>query len=149
MRNDFSGRIILLGKIFIFVPDNNLTFTKKRAMKINITRKTKELEQEVFFNLFDEFIHNSSAGIRRKKDGSRLSEGTVGNYVSVKNSIQKFCDKKNFRIRLFIDCNLTQKEREKAFKYWLKFYDRYTSYLYYDTCFPQCSTLKIFLDNLV
>jgi integrase len=101
-------------------------------MKINITRKTKELEQEVFFKLFDEFIHNSSTGIRRKKDGSRLSEGTVGNYVTVKNSIQEFCKKKNFKIRLFVDCNLTPKEREKAFKYWLKFYDRYTSYLYYD-----------------
>ena len=101
-------------------------------MKINITRKTKELEHEVFFKLFDEFIHHSSSGIHRKKDGSRLSEGTVGNYISTRNNIQKFCDEKNFKIRLFIDCNLTQKEREKAVKYWMKFYDKFTSWMYYD-----------------
>jgi integrase len=99
-------------------------------MKINITRKTKELDQEVFFMLYDEFVRKSSLGIRRKKDGSRLSEATVANYITLKNSLQKFCERKNFKIRLFIDCNLTQTEREKAVKYWMKFYDKFTSFHY-------------------
>ncbi len=123
-------------------------------MKINITRKTKELEQEVFFQLFTEFINNSFSGIRRKKDGSKISEGTVWNYVTVRNVIQKFCEEKNFKIRLFIDSNLTQKEREKAAKYWLMFYNKYTSYLYNDRgCFDNAvgfyiKIFKVFMNYL-
>lgn len=124
-------------------------------MRINITKKTKELEQEVFFHLFTEFINNSFSGIRRKRDGSRLREGTVWNYVTLRNVMQQFCEKKNFRIRLFIDSNLTQREREKAAKYWLKFYTKFVAYLYNDrACFDNVvgfyiKNLKAFMNYLV
>lgn len=100
------------------------------AKRIKITRKDKFLDQELIFRIFDEFINDSYSGRRTKKNGARLSDGTVEQYVYLKNDLLQFLAQSKLDFRIYIANNLTQGEREKASNYNRKFYRGFTNYLY-------------------
>lgn len=70
---------------------------KSMAVKINITRKDKFLESRKVIYLLDVFINEGFSGRRTRKDGNRISTGSVVNYVYLKRYLQEF-EKKNHLI---------------------------------------------------
>lgn len=100
------------------------------AVKLTITKRDKYIEQSVFLKLIDDFINDSYAGRRTKKNGKKISTGTVDNYVYFRKVMDEFCESSNFEIKLFIVNNLTQKEKEQASRYYKKFYTSFTSFMY-------------------
>lgn len=100
------------------------------AVKINIKKKDKTLNQEQFFKLLNEFIKESSSGKRLKKNGSRISSTTVNTYLYFRRIITMFNKETSFEIKLFIVNHLTQREKETAANYWRKFYNDFTSFMY-------------------
>lgn len=122
---------------------------------LNITRKTKKISQNDVLNLLRLFIKESSSGIRKKKNGQNLKLSTVKNYLSLEKNIQGFLSKRKIELNLYIDINLTQNERTKASKYYSKFYNQFTNYLYYEKeCFDNyvglmIKTYKTFINYLI
>ena len=100
------------------------------AVKVKITRKDKFLNQETFLRLIDDFINDSYAGRRTKKDGKRINPGTVKNYEYLKKYIVEFSESSSFEFKLFIVTNLTQTEKERANRYYKKFYKSFTAFMY-------------------
>ncbi len=84
------------------------------ATKIKIGRKDKHLGEEVFFKLLDDFISDSYSGRRLKKNGTKISDGTIKNYIHFKKTLQQFSAYSTFEIKLFITDKLTQTEKERA-----------------------------------
>lgn len=100
------------------------------ARKIKIRKKDKFLGQEAFFILLDDFIQDSYRGRRTKKNGSRISEGTIRNYTYLRKALIGFAEQSSFELKLYISDHLTQQEKEKAQRYWRKFYNDFTSFMY-------------------
>lgn len=100
------------------------------AVKVKITKRVKYLDQDIFLGLVDDFINDSYAGRRTKKNGTRISDGTISNYLYLKKNLDEFCDFSTFELKLYIVNNLTQKEKERANRYYKKFYKSFTGYMY-------------------
>lgn len=100
------------------------------SSKIKITRKTKFLTQDQFLLLLDSFISDSYKGIRKKKNGQRIKDSTIQNYIYLKKTIEGFLEKKSFELKLYVENNLTQNERVRAARYYSKFYSAFTNYMY-------------------
>lgn len=100
------------------------------SSKIKITRKTKFLTQDHFMLLLDSFIRDSYNGIRKKKNGQRIKESTIQNYIYLKKSITGFLENKSFELKIYIENNLTQNEKVRAARYYSKFYSSFTNYMY-------------------
>lgn len=100
-------------------------------------RKTKEkfYNQQDFFKFYDQLIRETSLGKRTKKDGKRIRQNTIDNYIYCKKILLRFVTEKNFEIKLYLVNKLAKAEKEKAKKYWKKFYKEFTDYLYYDLDF--------------
>lgn len=94
------------------------------------TKKTKFLNQEEFFKLFEKFIFDSEKGYRMKKNGQRIRSQSVDNYRYTLKLLQGFCKKTRFDMRLYLVNHLTQNELAKAKKYWNRFYTLFTDFLY-------------------
>ena len=99
-----------------------------------MAKRTKEkfYTQEQFFQLFHQFIRDTSKGKRIKKDGKKIRVGTIDNYIYCKKLLEKFTEEKKFEIKLFLVNKLTASEKEKAKVYWKKFFKEFTDYLYFD-----------------
>jgi len=82
--------------------------------------------------LFEKFILDSSNGKRLQPNGKKLSKGTINNYVSTKNLLERFCRKKDFFLRIRQERYLNLRETETERNYWKKFYKRFTDYLYHE-----------------
>lgn len=95
------------------------------------------LKQEyAFLPLFDKFINESKKGKRLQPNGKKISEGTIINYGSTKNLLEKFCREKSFQLRIRQERYLNARETEVEKNYWKKFYKRFTDYLYLELdCF--------------
>jgi len=102
------------------------------ATKIVIKRKDKYLNHEQFHQLLNDFIKESSSGKRLKKDGSRISSGTIQNYLYLQKVITWFVEKTSFELKLYLVHNLTQREKEIAANYWRRFYKEFTHFMYVD-----------------
>jgi integrase len=100
------------------------------AVKINITRKDKFLDSKKVFYLLDVFINEGFSGKRTRKDGKRISTGSVVNYVYIRKHLLEFEQKKSFELKIYIESNLTYKEKINASLYYKKFYLSFTKYLY-------------------
>lgn len=100
------------------------------AKKIKIARKDKVLSQELFFELINHFIADSYAGRRTKKNGSKISHGTIQNYVYLQKALIGFKENSTFEIKLYVVDRLTQNEKESAKRYYKKFYQSFTDYMY-------------------
>jgi hypothetical protein len=87
------------------------------AKKIKITRKDKFLVQDQFLQLFQDFINDSYSGRRVKSNGTRISNGTISNYVYCQNNILDFVGTNTFELKIYIVNHLTQNEKERAKRY--------------------------------
>lgn len=98
--------------------------------KVKIRKKDKFLLADDFFGLLNDFINDSYSGRRLKKNGSRISHGTVKNYEYLKKNMLEFQDQSTFELRMYLVGNLNQSQREVANNYYKKFYRAFTNFLY-------------------
>ena len=98
--------------------------------KIKITRKDKFLNSVQIFILLDDFINDSFAGRRTKKDGNRISIGTIKNYEYLKRYLHEYEQSITFDFKIFVESNLTFSEKLAANKYYKKFYTTFSNFLY-------------------
>lgn len=85
-----------------------------------------------FFSLYQKFINDSRKGKRLQPNGKRISPGTVDNYHYTYLLVQRFCQEKQFDLRIRPARRLNQRELATEKNYWRKFYKRFTDYLYDD-----------------
>ena len=83
-----------------------------------------------FFELFEKFIKESKTGRRLQPNGKRITVGTINNYLCVQKLLRKFCQEKGFELRVRSVKHLTQREMTVEKNYWMKFYKKFTDYLY-------------------
>ena len=94
-----------------------------------IKNSTKEL---AFFELYARFIKDSQRGKRLQPNGKRISVGTVANYAYTCKLLLRFCERKQFRLRIRTTRRLSHREAEMEKNYWKKFYKQFSAYLYED-----------------
>lgn len=95
-----------------------------------MSEKTKKTYP--FFDLYDRFIKDSETGRRLQPNGKKISTGTIKNYGHTRLLLQKFCIAKSFDLRIANSRRLTQRQMQSEKNYWLKFYKKFTDYLYAD-----------------
>lgn len=110
------------------------------ATKIQISKKSKILSEEQFFSLLNDMIEETANGIRTKKNGQRIGLGSVRMYRCLERSLKEYAEHSSFRFKIYIDQNLNYREKMVAKKYYAKFYQGYTKFLYDE---------KDFYDNYV
>ena len=99
-------------------------------MKVKIHKKDKILNSQIIIHLLDDFINDSYSGKRTKKNGQRLKKGTINNYLFLRKNLSEFSLNSSFELKLFIVNHLTQNEKERANRYYKKFYTSFTNHLY-------------------
>lgn len=85
--------------------------------------------------LFKKFIRESETGKRLKKNGERITKGSVDNYRFALNNLLKFSEETNFELRICDTSRLTKREHTSEKNYWKKFYKKFTEYLYKNGCY--------------
>jgi integrase len=105
---------------------NPIFQTAKPKPMSTITAK-KELD---VFNLFEKFISDSIKGKRLQPNGKRITVGTVRNYTGTLRLLRKFCEHHQCSLRMIAWNRLTTREKEREKNYWLKFYKKFSDYLY-------------------
>jgi integrase len=110
------------------------------ATQVQISKKSKVLSEEQFFGLLNDMIQETENGIRTKKNGQRIGFGSVRMYRCLERSLKEFAAHSSFRFKIYIDQNLSYREKIVAKKYYAKFYMNYTKFLYEE---------KDFYDNYV
>ncbi len=89
-----------------------------------------------FFSLYQKFSNDSRKGRRLQPNGKRISAGTVKNYYYTGLLLERFCEAKQFELRIRPARRLNQRELNVEKNYWKKFYRQFTDYLYNDLgCF--------------
>jgi len=89
-----------------------------------------------FIQLLDKFIQASVTGRRLQRNGKRLRKGTIENYRYLRKLLSDFCNAKEFDLRIKCSARLTIREHNQEKKYWKKFYQEFSNYLYNDLgCF--------------
>lgn len=97
---------------------------------MRITKQTKYLGNDEFFELFKKLIKDTSKGARVKNDGKRIRVSTIDTYSYIHKLLESFVLDTGFEIKIYIVTNLTAKEKEQAKKYNKKFFVAFTDYLY-------------------
>jgi integrase len=100
------------------------------ARKITITKKDKSLNKTQIFQLLEDFINDSKTGKRTKKDGQRIKMASINHYHYLKMHLQGFCENSKFELKLYLDNSLTYNQKLTAKRYYIKFYQQFTNYLY-------------------
>jgi len=85
-----------------------------------------------FFELYHKFLNDSKSGRRLQANGKKITKGTLDNYGYTKLLLEKFCNEKNFELRIRSFKKLSQRESNIEKNYWNKFYKKFTDYLYND-----------------
>jgi hypothetical protein len=93
-------------------------------------RRASLKKEHAFMPLFERFILDSRNGKRLQPNGKKLSTGTITTYISTKNLLSKFCQEKEFYLRIRQERYLNLRETETERNYWKKFYKRFTDYMY-------------------
>ena len=75
--------------------------------------------------LFKQFIKDSRSGKRLKKNGSRITKGTIDNYGYVLHNLIEFSSKCDFKLRICDAHKLNQRELISEKNYWKKFYHKF------------------------
>src|ERR1043165_6473582 len=89
-----------------------------------------------FMRLFEKFIRDSDSGRRLQKSGKRLRKSTIENYRYLQKLLVDFEVKKEFPLSIRSSLRLSKREFATEKKYWKKFYQQFTNYLYNDLgCF--------------
>jgi integrase len=87
------------------------------------------LYQHDFLSLFERFIHVSEKGQRVKKNGSRVSAGTIKNYYNTQRLLTGFTTSKNFSLILYEIKGNNKREFHFTKKYYATFYNKFCRYL--------------------
>jgi integrase len=85
--------------------------------------------------LFKQFIKDSKTGKRLKKNGEKITQGTINNYKYVYNNLENFVADTAFDLRICDGRKLNKRERTTEKNYWKKFYKKFTTYLYKKGCY--------------
>jgi integrase len=85
--------------------------------------------------LFGQFIRDSETGKRLKKNGEKITQGSIDNYRYTLNNLQKFSLDSGFELRICDASKLNRRELLSEKNYWKKFYKNFTEYLYKNGCF--------------
>lgn len=85
--------------------------------------------------LFQKFIKESESGKRLKKNGEKITKGSLKNYIYTLKNIERFSEETGFELRIVDVSKLTSREFKTEKNYWKKFYKKYTDYLYKRGCF--------------
>mgnify|MGYP006199645129 FL=1 len=85
--------------------------------------------------LFKQFIKESENGKRLKKNGERITKGSIDNYRYVLQNLIQFSSDTNFELSVCNIRKLTQKELVSEKNYWKKFYKNFTEFMYKKGCF--------------
>lgn len=97
---------------------------------MRITKKVKYLQNQDFFQLFNQFIKDSTKGTRIKADGKKIRSSTINNYINLQKQINGFVNDTGYTIKLYLTNHLTDKEKIQANAYNKKFFIDFTNYLY-------------------
>lgn len=97
---------------------------------MKITKRTKELTHDDFFFLFNQFILDTGRGHRMKPNGRLIRDSTINNYSVVKKVLCDFVEETDFRMKIYIACNLSKNETIEAKRYSQQFYMSLTNYFY-------------------
>lgn len=93
-------------------------------------------KQYDFFKLFDTFLKEMKDGTRKQKNGKPLRQSSIKPYIYLQKRLYDFSIKKNFLLRIYAIDSLKKRELNAEKKYWIKFYNKFTDYLYKDCdCF--------------
>ncbi len=85
--------------------------------------------------LFKQFISDCESGRRLKKNGERMTKGTIQNYQYTLNNLELFSRQTNFELRICDALKLNTRERKSEKNYWKKFYKNFTQFLYKKGCY--------------
>lgn len=85
--------------------------------------------------LFKQFIRDSETGKRLKKNGERITKGSINNYKYTFNNLQKFSIDTGFELRICDASKLNKRELRSEKNYWKKFYKSFTDYMYKNGCY--------------
>ncbi len=85
--------------------------------------------------LFKTFIRDSETGKRLKKNGERITKGSIDNYRYAYKNLEKFSIETGFELRVCDITKLTKRELTSEKNYWKKFYKKYTQFLYSNGCY--------------
>lgn len=85
--------------------------------------------------LFKQMIRDSENGKRLKKNGERITKGSVDNYKYVLQNLIQFSTDTNFELRVCSINRLTKRELQSEKAYWKKFYKGFTDFMYKKGCF--------------
>lgn len=97
---------------------------------ITINKKIKFLSQSIVFNLMEDFINESYSGRRTKRNGARITVGTIKKYEFLRKLLFEYCNQNKTEFKIYIVSNLTQIEKENANGYYKEFYSSFTDFLY-------------------
>jgi len=107
-----------------------------------------------FFSAFDRFIQESKSGKRLQPNGKRISKGTIENYYYTCKLVRKYCETTKTDLRIRPVRGLRESEIKAEAKYWKRFYQDFTNYLYTDCGFFDnyvghiIKNLKVFFNYL-
>lgn len=93
-------------------------------------KKTKQI-----IPLFQQYIKESESGKRLKKNGGKITTGSIENYKNTLKSIQIFVEATGFDLRICDASKLNPRERLSEKNYWRKFYKKFTEHLYKRGCY--------------
>jgi site-specific recombinase XerD len=85
--------------------------------------------------LFKQFIRDSETGKRLKKNGEKITKGSIDNYRYTYNNLEQFTIATRFELRICDASKLNKRERLSEKNYWKKFYKKFTEYLYKNGCY--------------
>lgn len=80
--------------------------------------------------LFEQFIHDCTAGKRVKPNGQPIKAVTIQNYRYTLQLLQQFGEHSGFDLRIHLANRLNSRELQVEKNYWKKFYRQFSDYLY-------------------
>ncbi len=102
---------------------------------MKITRRVKEINQEDYFLLLNQFINDTAKGFRMRSNGKMIRNSTADNYDGTKRVLLEFTEKTGFELKLYLVNNLNKDENEIARRYAHQFYQSLSNHLYQKGCF--------------
>lgn len=94
----------------------------------------KNSKRKNLLSLFEKFISESKNGKRIQKNGKKISEGTIENYIATYKYLIKLNSNYNEPISINVKLKLNKKEFLIEKNYWLKFYKLFKELMYSKGC---------------
>lgn len=85
-----------------------------------------------FLKLYDQFIKDTVKGKRVQKNGRKVRESSLQPYLFLRKSLEDFSVAKDFPLQIASITSFRKRELLAEKKYWTKFYNEFTEYLYND-----------------